>query len=49
MSHQEYITLAEKAERAAKRASSKIARRFLAVAATEYRQQAAEFLKLEKP
>jgi len=48
LSHQEYIVLAEKAEKAAKRASSRPARRFLAVAVTEYRRLAAEALKLGK-
>ena len=47
--HQEYLILAEQAERAAKRASSKTAKRFLEVAAIQYRRLAAEALKLEKP
>ena len=46
---QEYLFLAEQAERAAMEASGKIAKRFLLMAATEYRQLAAEAVKLEKP
>jgi hypothetical protein len=37
LSYKEYIVLAEKAEKAAKRASTRPARLFLAVAVTEYR------------
>ena len=46
-SHQEYLILAEQAERAAQRASGRIAKRFMAMVAIEYRKLAAEALKLE--
>ena len=45
----DYLTMAEDAEKAALRASGRVAKRFLLFMAKEYRRRAAEAPKLEKP
>jgi rubrerythrin len=45
--HRAYLAMAEQAEKAAMRGQSKTAKRFLVMAAAEYRRLAAEALKRE--
>ena len=45
----DYMAMAEQAEKAALRASGRVAKRFLLFMVEEYRRRAAEALKLEKP